>query len=330
MFTKKTWMAGLALSILTGALPPAALACSVCRCGDPTFGALGTAVFEGGTFYLGLDWDRLEKDQAISADHHEAATAALVEGGFEAMPARHEGHTTSENLVERRLILTAAWAFSERWQLIVRLPHSDRTLTEGEEQIDASGLGDPELLLRWRWWASSFEPGLGRANWLSLTVGAKTPWGNDDASEGGVRLDQHAQAGTGSTDVLVGLAGVHLLGPRSSLYGSLQLRLTGDNDQHYEYGDARLLNLGYEHRLGERLDLALEANFRDADPDVVDADGEEDANTGGRIAYLQPRLLLHLGKGVVARLAAQVPVWEDLDGEQDEKTIWNLGLTVGF
>lgn len=330
MFTPKLRMAACGLAILAGAYAPAAFGCSVCRCGDPTFNALGTEVFQGGRFYLALDWDQLEKDQQAAAEsHHEELE--VHSAGLEAIAARHEGHEhpVAENLVERRLVLTAAWAPSERWQLIARVPYSDRKLKEGDEETSSAGLADPELLLRWRVWASDFESGLGRANWISLTFGAKTDWGRDDAKEDGELLDQHAQAGTGSTDWLAGVSGLHLLDERSSLYGSLQVRLTGDNDRGYEYGDARLLNAGYERKVAERLDLALEANLRDADADVA-GDGDEDPNTGGRIGYLQPRVLIHFGHNLVGRLAAQVPVWKDLDGEQDEKTVWSVGLTCTF
>lgn len=338
MFTKKFWVASPLLVALAGALAPTpASACSVCRCGDPTFNALGTHVFQGGRFSLALDWDRLEKDQAISGHHHGeedhgAEGLVAASGGLEAIGARHEGeeHATSENLVEKRFVLTAAWAINERWQLIARLPYSDRALTEGEESLSSSGMSDPEILVRTRLWASDFEPGLGRASWVSLLVGVKTDWGKDDARSDGELLDQHAQAGTGSMDWLVGLSAVRLLTEKSSVYLSLQWRFTGDNAAGYQYGDAGLLNVGYEHKLGERLDLALELNLRDSDPDVVDADGEADPNTGGAIGFVQPRFLVHLGKGLVGRVSAQVPVWDDLDGDQDEKTIWNVGLTYSF
>ncbi len=332
MFRTRYWVVGLGLIILMGALAPSVFACSVCRCGDPTFNALGTEVFQGGRFYLALDWDQLEKDQVAGASHHDGVTAETGSAGPKAIGPRNEvdEHATKENLVERRLVLTAAWAPRERWQLIARLPYSERTLTEGEEVTESSALADPELLVRWRLWASDLEPGLGRANWIALSFGAKTDWGKDDATKDGQRLDQHAQAGTGSTDWLIGGSGVHLLDARTSLYGSLQLRLTGEGNDGYEYGDARLLNVGYEHKVGQRADLALEINFRDADADVVDLDGEEDPNTGGRIAYVQPRLLIELGKGLVGRLSAQVPSWEDLNGDQDEKTIWNVGLSYSF
>ncbi len=62
----------------------------------------------------------------------------------------------------------------------------------------------------------------------------------------------------------------------------------------------------------------------------MDADGEEDPNTGGSILFVQPRLLVHLGHNVVARLAVQIPIYDDLEGEQEEKSVVNLGLTTSF
>ena len=75
-----------------------------------------------------------------------------------------------------------------------------------------------------------------------------------------------------------------------------------------------LANLGYERKLGERWDAALELNARDAGRDEMDADGEEDPNTGGAILFLSPRLLVDLWRNLVARLAVQIPVWDDLEG----------------
>ena len=62
----------------------------------------------------------------------------------------------------------------------------------------------------------------------------------------------------------------------------------------------------------------------------MDADGEEDPDTGGAILFLSPRLLVDLGRSFVARLAVQIPIWDDLNGEQKEKTVVNLGVTATF
>ena len=46
------------------AFRPSAEACSICRCGDPTFNALGTDVYSAGKFRFAFDWDRFDKESS--------------------------------------------------------------------------------------------------------------------------------------------------------------------------------------------------------------------------------------------------------------------------
>lgn len=315
----------------TALCPTPAAACSVCRCGDPTFNALGTNIFTKGQFHLALDYEYLEKEQGADAPHHEAEALTLASTlGAHPLPHGHEEHGGRETLTETRLVVTASYGFTERLQAVVRLPWSHRDLSSKTESLAASGLGDPEIYGIYRLWSAPWEEGLGKGSWVSLVAGVKTPWGENEATQEGERLDEHVQPGTGSTDWFGGLSAVHLLDARSTLYGSLQYRQTDRNDFGYLYGDTFLANVGYEHKLGERWDLALEANARDAGRDEMDADGEEDPDTGGAILFLSPRLLVDLGRSFVARLAVQIPIWDDLHGEQKEKTVLNLGVTATF
>lgn len=300
-------------------------ACSVCRCGDPTFNALGTDVFEAGRFRLALDVEHLEKEQGL-AEHEAEAPGAR---GLAAHVAADEAGAV-ERLVETRSVLTLAYGFSERFQLVGRLPWSRRELSGEGEAVTADALADPELYGMLRLWSSPWQEGLGRRSWLSLVAGVKTAWGKNDARRGGERLDEHAQAGTGTTDPFAGLSFVHLLDASSTLYASAQYRRTGRNGSGYRYGAATLANFGYERKLSERWDATVELNARHAARDEVDASGEEDPNTGGSIAFLSPRVLVDLGGRVVGRLGAQFPVLDALEGEQEEKAVWSVGVTVQF
>lgn len=313
-------------------LPTYASACSVCRCGDPTFNALGTDVFTAGQFHLALDYESLEKSQGSDEAAHPEEKAFASGGSLGSHPLAHDGeeHGGRETLTENRTVLTAAYGFSERFQIVGRVPWSRRELESSHESSSASGLGDPEFYGILRLWSAPWKDGMGRSSWISLVAGVKTPWGENDATQGGERLDEHVQPGTGSTDLFGGLSAVHLLDERSTLYGSLQFRATDRNRHGYRYGDSFLANLGYEHKLGERWDAALELNGRDAARDELDRDGEEDPDTGGTILFLSPRLLVHLGRNFVARLAVQVPVYDGLDGEQEEESVYNVGLTTTF
>jgi hypothetical protein len=112
--------------------PKAALACSICRCGDPTFNALGTEGFTAGGFRLAIDWERFDKEEGDPAQE-------------------------SESQVENRLTTFVSYGFSERFMLLARVPVSFRHLElnapEGSEAVRTSGLSDPEVFGQLRLWA---------------------------------------------------------------------------------------------------------------------------------------------------------------------------------
>ena len=118
--------------------------------------------------------------------------------------------------------------------------------------------------------------------------------------------------------------------PTASRARARQYRHTGTNDFGYRYGSSTLANLGYERKLGGIWDAALELNYRDAGRDQIDAGGELDPNTGGRLLYVTPRVMLDMGKGLVGRLAVQVPVYKSLNGDQRERAVANVGVTYLF
>ena len=199
------------------------------------------------------------------------------------------------------------------------------------EVTSTTGFSDPEFFAWIRLWASDLEPGVGRRAWVSLAVGVKTPWGQDDLTgPDGERLDQHAQPGTGSTDPFAGVGGFYLLDTRSSLFGSLQYRWTGTNAYGYQYGRIFLANLGYERKLGSSVDAVLELNYRWAGRDTVNDEGEQDPDTGGALLYVTPRVLVNLGGGFVARAAVLIPTFTNLNGYQKERAIVSAGITYQF
>ncbi len=236
--------------------------------------------------------------------------------------------------IENRFTLSAAYSFGETFTIVGRIPYSVRHLTEtdadGESVTRTDGFSDPDLTALFRVWASPFRPGLGRRAWVSLVAGVKTPWGRNDLSENGERLDEHAQSGTGATDLYGGLSAVVLLDPQSSVFASFQYRRTGTNDDDYQYGRTTTANVAYERKLGAVVDAVLEVNWRHAEQDVVDADGNRDPNTGGDVVYVTPRVVLDLGGGVLGRVGVQIPVVKSLYGDQTERANVNVGLTVLF
>jgi hypothetical protein len=305
---KSALLAGVAMSATILASP--AFACSICRCGDPTFNALGKEGAAQTGFRLALDWDQTRKTQGDPAEDFDS-------------------------LRERRFTLLGAYGISDRLGVFVRVPFSERDLTEIEDGVSehssVSGLADPEIYGQVRLWSSAFDGEVGIRTSVYAVAGVKTSWGENDALRDGERLDEHVQPGTGSTDWFGGLSGSYQLDPRSALFFSAQYRHTGRNDAGYRYGRIQLYNIAYEHKLTARWDAVLEANYRRAGYDQVDFSRELDPDTGGSVAYLTPRLLFDAGGGWVMRLAGQIPLAESgLNGIQDEKPVLNIGVTRLF
>jgi hypothetical protein len=280
--------------------------CSICRCGDPTFNALGKEGYAARGFRFALDWERFDKSEG---------------------PPEEEG----EELVENRLTALVAYGFSEQLALYARVPVSFRQFQQFEagsvsDAYATRGLSDPEVYGQARLWASTLSPTVGRQTSIAVLGGVKTALGNNDYEVDGERADEHAQPGTGSTDVFGELALLHLINPHSSLFASFQYRHTGTNSYGYRYGRSWLGNLAYEHKLTKRLDSVAELNFRQAAEDVAGAEGE-DPNTGGAVLYFTPRLLFDLGRGFVLRAAAQIPFVKHLNGVQQERAVVNVGIS---
>jgi hypothetical protein len=272
-------------------------------------------MYTPGRFRLTLDWDRLDKGNGVS----DPGSTEIVGRDAE---------------IENRFTLGVAYSFGERLTLVGRLPLSVRRLTStdasGEIMTKTNGLSDPDFTALFRVWASPFRPGLGQRAWVSLVAGVKTPWGKNELSENGERLDEHVQPGTGATDVYGGLSAVVQIDPQSSVFASFQYRRTGTNGHDYRYGRATTANLAYERKLGNAVDAVVEANWRHAEQDRIDGDGNRDPNTGGDIVYVTPRLVLDFGGGLLGRAGVQIPVAKSLYGDQTERANVNVGLTLLF
>src|SRR5262245_56826924 len=163
---RKIWSKNVKTRQWLGALAAAATVsspawgCSICRCGDPTFNALGNEGVAQTGLRLALDWDQVEKIQGPAAER--------------------------DSIRERRTTLLAAYGLSEKTSLFARIPYSERDLTEIEdgESVHAhgAGLSDPEIYGPLRLWASRFEGDVGVRAQLFAVAGVKTDWGENNLS----------------------------------------------------------------------------------------------------------------------------------------------------
>ena len=166
---------------------------------------------------------------------------------------------------------------------------------------------------------------------MSLVAGVKTPWGRNDLSENGERLDEHAQSGTGATDVYGGLSAVVLLDPQSSVSRRSSTGETGTNDLRLP------VRPRHDRRTSRTSASSAASSTRSSRRTGGTPSRTSWTRTGtatrtraGDLVYLTPRLVLDLGGGILGRVGVQIPIVKSLYGDQTERANVNVGLTVLF
>jgi hypothetical protein len=338
----------LALAAALGS-PGAALACSVCLAGDPSFTTHGTSTLESGSVALYLElrgWDKRSGNAPVGAAPAEPATPGSRGGGG------HAGHHHGEDLADepiaseeearsQRLDLYVAWTPLDRLTLTLDLPWAFNGIEEigddGRTSTSLSGFGDLSLAASGVLWRNrDVLP----STWVEGRLWGKAPTGRDEQRVEGER-NPHLQTGTGSWDFGFGGAVVHRVA-WASLYGSAFYRMNTEGALDYEYGDVALATLAIEAPVGHALGreslrwlvpgLALDLRWAARDRDG----GASYDDSGGTIPYLTPSLRIALpgfgeGRRAWLRTGVQVPLtnrW--LYGAQDEGPVWSVGVGLGL
>lgn len=227
----------------------------------------------------------------------------------------------------RQTSLEFSYGLGPRTLLRASLPTVHKSLTVGSDPSEtARGLGDFSV-------GGSFQlpPKLEQKFLTAFSFDLKLPTGKNNAKdETGARKEEHLQLGSGSTDVIVGVA-VTSEARRSGYlwFGGLRQRVNGTNSAHFHYGNVTLYSAGYSHALSETAQAVLELNGRVADKDKL-ADGTHDDNSGGHLGYLSASYRRTLGPQLGLIATYQQPVLKQLHGTQDEKGLFTLSLTRGF
>jgi hypothetical protein len=286
------WASALALACL----PSFAAACSVCGCGDP-LESVSSGLPLAGRLKLGLGWESL-------------STHATAED-----PDRRE---TLDQLIYQAEL---AWDPFDQLSLLARLPYNEKHqaasggASDPESSVTA-GIGDLVLGARWAF-LTDRSPAQRSASWLALSLGSAVNTGANTLGSSGVRLDEHAQPGTGAAAPFAGLQlGAERGDWTFSSHVDGQWRAT--NASGYHYGDALRGGLGLRYHASDlhTVGFALEGRYADFDRNF--AAGALVENSGGTLLSLVPSLGLQLGTGAGLSFQAQLPLFQSLFGDQTQ------------
>lgn len=183
------------------------------------------------------------------------------------------------------------------------------------ESWDVRGTGDLVLQGRARVRGSNM-------NGLWVVAGVKLPTGNDDVTnDAGERAESSLQPGSGSTDLIAGLAwesgfvaggdGNATLVP---LFVSATVRTNGRGTDGYRAGNELQLSAGTAYPVLHRMELLLQANARIRERDQES--GSDDPFTGGSAVYVSPGVRVTTGAHAALYALVQLPVYQDVNGIQ--------------
>jgi hypothetical protein len=290
----------IAVVVVALLAPSAALACSVCGCGDPLVAA-GDSLPFAKTFRFAVDYEVL------------TATARSDD-----QPDR------TESLTQMMLRPVLVYSPTDRLNVVVQIPlvHKDWTLSAtaqaGPESATPTGLGDLDVGVRYFLWDVSDMRQLRRQN-LALSAGTSLPTGPNNVQVDGERIDEHAQLGTGAWGPYAGLLYAFHQDPWN-FFVSLSGRFRTTNSYGYRYGTAALWSAQVRYRLVEPLAFQLGVDGRFATRDQSQGVAQE--NTGGLVISAVPGIAWNVWNQFWLLAQVQVPFATHLYGQQ------TVGVTV--
>jgi hypothetical protein len=215
--------------------------------------------------------------------------------------------------------------------------HTEDDVHEISQLGDASGLGDLTTYGQYR-----FVGAEDTSLHASILLGLKAPTGTTDVTnDEGYRFESEHQPGSGSWDVLAGLA-VTRQWTNVTLDSNILYAFAGEGSQDSNLGDVFNFNMALSYRLrhsdnhgdgtahhhdtnpGNFWDIAVEINGEWRD--YVTVIGQRQRHSGGNVVYLAPSVRYNNDKGWTAYASLGVPIVENLNGIQSDP---NLRLLVG-
>jgi hypothetical protein len=313
---------------LAGGTPLAALACATCGCTLSADGAMGYAVNTG--WRINFEYDYIDQDELRHGMH---ATSAQQVVDAPSLPAL-DGGEIEHGTLNRYFTLGLGYSPNPDWNLDLRLPYVERghstygvqlqpyqTAETAPGQLSStrvSGLGDARFI-------ASYQGLLAEKN-LGLQLGIKLPTGSygtavkfSSGPIAGAPLDASLQAGTGSTDLIIGAYYYRAVSENFGAFANVQLQAAIAEAQHqpgddFRPGNAATLSFGLRYEADPKWVPQLQVNLSRKDRDQGALADVPD--TAGTVAYVSPGMTIAVASNLHLYGFVQLPVYSELAGYQ--------------
>lgn len=305
-----------------GSAPHLALACATCGCTlNSDWASQG---FNGSTgFSLDLRQDFYDQNDLRTG-------TGRVDRSSIVFPTDRE---IQQKTINRTTTLSLDYGIDADWGVSAQLPYVDRfhtTVVDGDTGVSQSrsrGIGDVRVLGRYQGFSAARDWG--------VQLGAKLPTGRTDVvfdggPQAGELLDRGLQAGTGSTDLLVGLYRFGTVASNVDYFGQALVQVPVASKNGFKPGISGNLTAGVRYvNSDSRFVPQLQIN---AHTERRETGAEADTpNSGATLVYLSPGVTATLSDSVKAYAFVQVPLYQRVNGYQLEpKYSVSVGLHYAY
>ncbi len=310
------------------AAPVPGWACATCGCTLSADAAAGYSALPGLRF--NFEYDYINQDALRSGT--STATAAQVVNNPSNAPLG--GGEIEKQTINRYLTMGVNYSPNSEWNVGLFVPYIMRShTTYGQQstpytsaetapnQVSGASLSDPGDIRI----IGSYQ-GLLPTHNLGLQLGVKLPTGHygtavnfNSGPNVGTPLDASLQAGTGSTDVILGAYYYRAVSQNFDAFvnGQFQSAVKEKLDQpgnDFRPGNTATVTVGLRYEAHPQWVPQLQVNLlrKSADQGAL----ADTTDTAGTVAYLSPGVTLHVMGKLHLYAFAQVPIYSRLDGYQ--------------
>jgi hypothetical protein len=317
-----------ALALSAALAPTAAWSCATCGCTANSDAAMGFS--SGSGWRVNLEYTYINQDELRSG----TSTASPEDVVNRPSDPALGGGEIEKDTINRYLTLGINYRPNADWNFTLLAPYVERDhTTYGQQQqpytpsesapdqisgAHVGNLGDIKLLAAYQ--------GLLSDHSLGLQLGFKLPTGQYgsavnffDGPNVGTPLDTSLQAGTGSTDLIVGMYYFRPISENFSAFatGQFQAAVWHKLDQpgnDFRPGNSATVSFGVRYEANPRVIPQLQLNLyrKNADQGAL----ADTTDTAGTVAFISPGVTMQVLHALHAYTILQVPVYSNLSGYQ--------------
>ena len=313
---------------LFGAAPLPVWACATCGCTVNTDAAMGYSSASG--WRVNLDYTFIDQNQLRSGTGAASAAAVVNTPSNPALG----GGEIEKGTINRYLNLGVSYRPDANWNFNLQVPYVVRSHdTYGQQttpytaaetapdQISGAhvdSLGDAKLIVNWQ--------GLLPTHNLGFQLGLKLPTGPYNTSvnfntgpNAGTPLDASLQAGTGSTDLILGGYYFQPVSQDFDAFATVQFQSAlwhklNQPGNDFRPGNTATVSVGLRYEAHPDIMPQLQVNLfrKNADQGAL----ADYPDTAGTVVYISPGLTVMLPAGTQLYAVLQVPAYSNLSGYQ--------------